>query len=161
MGFSSDDPVGLQSEINVTPLVDVVLVLLIIFMVIAPLTLKGYDVDIPGESTVTVTADQPLEQIVLSIDATLCPMLAPPKVEGLPDDCRIRLNDDTIAAAALAQRVGEIFSKREVSDRVLFLTAQPQLNYEGVMRIVDAAKSGVDGLRIGMVAPRSTTPTRS
>ncbi len=161
MGFSSDDPAGLQSEINVTPLVDVVLVLLIIFMVIAPLTLRGYDVDIPGESTVAVTADQPLEQIVLSIDATLCPILAPPDSAGLPDDCRVRLNDDTIAATALAQRVGEIFSEREVADRVLFLTAQSQLNYEGVMRVVDAAKSGVEGLRIGMVAPKSRTPIQS
>ena len=48
MGFTTNGSGGFQSEINVTPLVDVVLVLLIIFMVIIPLTMRGYDVDIPG-----------------------------------------------------------------------------------------------------------------
>ena len=43
----NDSATGLQSEINVTPLVDVVLVLLIIFMVVVPLLMEGYDVDIP------------------------------------------------------------------------------------------------------------------
>ena len=67
MGASGNDG-QLQSEINVTPLVDVVLVLLIIFMVIVPLTMRGYDVDIPGPAMTVTEQEESLEQVVLGID---------------------------------------------------------------------------------------------
>ena len=139
------------SEINVTPLVDVVLVLLIIFMIIAPVMMQGYDVDIPGETVTTVPRADRVEQIVLTIDLEACPMLEPTESAGLPADCTVRLNDDDVALTDLAARVTETFATREISDRVLFLDAHPRLNYEGVMRILDVAKSGVDDLRIGFV----------
>jgi biopolymer transport protein ExbD len=144
-------PGGLQSEINVTPLVDVVLVLLIIFMVIVPMTLFGYDVDIPGESVSTPPREPSVEQIVLGIDSTDCAVLQPLEVEGLPDHCRVRINDEVVPVTELAARIGEIFATRDVRDRVLFLVADERLNYEAVMRIVDVAKSGVEELRIGLV----------
>ena len=56
MGFTPAGDGGYTSEINVTPLVDVVLVLLIIFMVIVPLTLHGHDVDIPGPAVPSAVA---------------------------------------------------------------------------------------------------------
>ncbi|HXV78037.1 MAG TPA: biopolymer transporter ExbD [Candidatus Polarisedimenticolaceae bacterium] len=142
---------GLQSEINVTPLVDVVLVLLIIFMVIIPLTIRGYDVDIPRASFDVAPPEPRNEQVVLAIDAATCPIVDPPGAAGLPADCVVRLNDDRVGIAELAARVGEIFAQREAEHRVLFLAAQDRLNYEGVMRVIDVAKSGVDGLRIGLV----------
>jgi len=145
---------GLQSEINVTPLVDVVLVLLIIFMVIVPLTLHGYDVDIPGESVVTEPVEQNAEQVVLAIERSDCPVVEPPQTEGLPGDCRVRINDERLPVTELASRVAEIFATREGLDRVLFLAADDRLNYEGVMRIVDVAKSEAEGLRIGLVTER-------
>jgi len=151
MAFNTGGSGDLHSEINVTPLVDVVLVLLIIFMVIVPLTLHGYDVDIPGESVSTPPAEPGEEQIVLGIDPTGCAMLEPPAGEGLAVGCHVRLNDEELPVTDLAARIGEIFAAREATDRVLFLAADDQLNYEGVMRIVDVAKSGVDGLRIGLV----------
>jgi biopolymer transport protein ExbD len=145
---------GLHSEINITPLVDVVLVLLIIFMVIVPLTLHGYDVDIPGESIVTEPVEPSHEQIVLAIDVNDCPVVDPPETEGLPGDCRVRVNDEQLPVTQLAGRVAELFATREGPDRVLFLAAGDPLNYEGVMRIVDVAKSEVEGLRIGLVTER-------
>jgi biopolymer transport protein ExbD len=154
MGMNAGDPGGFRSEINVTPLVDVVLVLLIIFMVIVPLTLHGYDVDIPGEAVTTQQVEQSREQIVLAIDVTDCPVMEPPEIEGLPGNCRVRINDERVAVADLADRVSEIFATREGPDRVLFLAAHEQLNYEGVMRVVDVAKSKAEGLRIGLVTEK-------
>ena len=58
---------SLQSEINITPLVDVVLVLLIIFMVVVPLLMEGYDVDIPRASAEAVPAQAEESQVILSI----------------------------------------------------------------------------------------------
>jgi len=154
MGMSTGSPGGFQSEINVTPLVDVVLVLLIIFIVIVPMTMRGYDVDIPGEASVAASTEPSHEQIVLGIEMNDCPIVDPPDSEGLPSDCRVRINDELVPVTDLADHLGEIFSSRAPSDRVLFLAAQGRLNYEGVMRIVDVAKSSVEGLRIGLVTER-------
>ena len=155
MDVGGDDS-GLNSEINVTPLVDVVLVLLIIFMVIVPLTMRGFDMDIPRPSTAPATAadaERP-EQIVLGIDYTTCPATTPMQQDGLPAGCQVDLNGRYLPVEDLAGQVAATFENRADEDRVLFLRAQDRLNYEAVMRIVDSAKSGVDGLRIGMVTGR-------
>jgi len=87
MQFNSNDSASsLQSEINITPLVDVVLVLLIIFMVVVPLLMEGYDVDIPRASADT-SAQVAESQLILSIGPAGCPMLGPPAGEGVPKDC--------------------------------------------------------------------------
>jgi biopolymer transport protein ExbD len=139
---------SLQSEINITPLVDVVLVLLIIFMVVVPLLLQGYDVDIPKTSAEAVPAQAEEVQVVLSIEPTACRILEPPPGEGLPANCRVNLNKQEIPATDLPARVAEILGGRPADNRVLFLAADDRLNYEGVLRIVDLAKSGVDNLQI-------------
>jgi biopolymer transport protein ExbD len=91
---------------------------------------------------------------VLAMDVTSCPVMEPPETEGLPGSCRVRINDERVAVTDLADRVAEIFATREGPDRVLFLAANERLNYEGVMRIVDVAKSRVEGLRIGLVTEK-------
>ena len=76
MGASvgNNNSAGYTSEINITPLVDVVLVLLIIFMVIVPVMMRGHDVNVPGESTAgPADMDRP-EQIVLYIEEANCPV---------------------------------------------------------------------------------------
>ncbi len=153
MGMGTSKNRSSMSEINVTPLVDVVLVLLIIFMVIAPMAMHGYDLDIPGGSVSTPDEQKVAEQIVLEIDGTSCPVFEPPDSEGLPESCRVRLADESLAVAELAPRISDIFAAREPGERVLFLAVHERLNYEGVMRIVDLAESAVDGLRLGLVAP--------
>jgi biopolymer transport protein TolR len=148
----SDSGSSLQSEINITPLVDVVLVLLIIFMVVVPLLMQGYDVDIPRASAEVQPVEAVESQLVLSIRPTACPITAPPAGEGLPADCQVTLNDEQIPATALSTRVAETLGTRPAEQRVLFLAADDSLNYEGVLRIIDLAKSGVDDLKIEFVA---------
>jgi biopolymer transport protein ExbD len=144
--------VGLQSEINITPLVDVVLVLLIIFMVVVPLLLKGYDVGVPQTSSDALPSQNDDTQIVLSIGPKACAMVQPPAGEGLPADCRVTLADREIPAAELPGSLAQLMGGRATDQRVLFLAADDRLNYEGVLRIVDLAKSGVDDLRIEFVS---------
>ena len=142
----------LQSEINVTPLVDVVLVLLIIFMVVVPLLLQGYDVETPRPSADAAPVQAEELQVILRIDPTACHIVEPPAGEGVPADCRVTLAEREIPAAELPARVAEILGGRPADSRVLFLAADDRLNYEGVLRIVDLAKSSVDGLTIAFIA---------
>jgi biopolymer transport protein TolR len=146
-----DSGSSLQSEINITPLVDVVLVLLIIFMVVVPLLMQGYNVDIPRISADAVPAQAAESRLILSIGPKGCRILEPPASEGLPADCRVTLADHEIPAAELPTRVAEILGGRPSEKRVLFLAADDRLNYEGVLRILDLAKSGVEDLSIEFI----------
>jgi biopolymer transport protein ExbD len=150
----NQDPLGssLQSEINITPLVDVVLVLLIIFMVVVPLLIEGYNVDIPRSSADAVPAQSAELQLVLSIAPTACRILEPPAGEGLPADCQVTLANQKIPVDELPARVAEILGSQPEEKRVLFLAADDRLNYEGVLRIIDLAKSGVEDLQIEFIA---------
>jgi biopolymer transport protein TolR len=142
----------LQSEINITPLVDVVLVLLIIFMVVVPLLIQGYDVDIPRSSADAAPAQSAEAQLVLRVGPAACPILEPPTGEGIPAACSVTLADQKIPAAELPGRVAEMLGGQPAEKRVLFLAADDSLNYEGVLRIIDLAKSGVEDLKIEFIA---------
>ena len=146
-----DSGSNLQSEINITPLVDVVLVLLISFMVVVPLLMQGYDVDIPKTSTNATPAQSEELRLILSISPTTCRILGPSAGEALPADCRVTLGDQKIAATELPARVGETLGSRPPEKRVLFLAADDRLNYEGVLRILDLAKSGVEDLKVEFI----------
>jgi len=146
-----NDRTAYTPEINVTPLVDVVLVLLIIFMLIVPSLTRGYDVDVPEEAVATSTAEERLDQVVLRLDRSTCAIVEPPGPAGLPPGCVVRLGAESVLVADLASRVQTVFADRAPRERLLFLAADEQLNYEGVLRVVDVAQSGVAGLRIGFV----------
>jgi biopolymer transport protein ExbD len=153
MQLNNRDALGsnLQSEINITPLVDVVLVLLIIFMVVVPLLLQGYDVSIPRSSVNTTPAAAEASQVILSINPTACQILKPQAGGKLPADCRVSLDEQEIPVANLPARITEALGGRPADQRVLFLAADDRLNYEAVLQIVDLAKSGVDDLRIEFI----------
>ncbi|MGB7218311.1 MAG: biopolymer transporter ExbD [Vicinamibacterales bacterium] len=151
MQFNRSEGPELQSEINITPLVDVVLVLLIIFMVVVPLLLQGYDVDIPRSAANPTAAQAEELRVILSVRPADCQILERPAGEGLPADCRVTLADREIPAADLPARVAELLGGRPVEKRVLFLAADDRLNYEGILRIVDLAKSSVEDVTIEFV----------
>jgi biopolymer transport protein TolR len=143
MAFSTGRKLGgAMAEINVTPLVDVVLVLLIIFMVTAPLMQRGIDVDLPR--TVSQTADQE-ERIVVSVSK-----------EG-----KIFIGDVQVPMEDLSEYIRKQVGTKE-NQSAIFLRGDKTLRYEVIMQVMDAMKrSGVP--TIGLVTepvPESRTGKR-
>jgi biopolymer transport protein TolR len=152
MAMTTSGGGGYNSDINVTPLVDVVLVLLIIFMVITPLTQMGYDVQIPKENISTVPPDPAAKQVILAIAAKDCPITAPIGGKDLPNTCVVRLNKVPVDLAQLGTRVTELMKNRPATSKILFLAAEESLNYEAVMKVLDLAKAGSEDLQVGIVS---------
>ena len=120
----------LLAEINVTPFVDVMLVLLIIFMVTAPMMMQGVDVNLPRTTTQAIPSEE--ERLVISITAKR----------------DIYLNEYKISLDSLRSKLEAIFQNRP--DRAVFLRADQTLPYGFVMEVMAAVRqSGVK--RIGMV----------
>ena len=120
----------LMSEINVTPFVDVMLVLLIIFMVTAPMMMQGVDVNLPQTSTEPIASEE--ERLVISITAKR----------------EIYLNEYKISVESLQRKMQTIYQNRP--DRSVFLRADQGLPYGFVMEVMAAVRqSGIK--RIGMV----------
>ena len=122
---------GTLAEINIIPLVDVTLVLLLIFMLTAPLMYRGVDVNLPLE---TKSANQQVDpnQIVLDITA----------------DRTITVNKQVIALTALQDFLRTTFEARK--EKTMFIIGDPTLRYAEVVAVIDAAKgAGVD--KVGIV----------
>jgi len=118
------------SEINVTPLVDVVLVLLIIFMVTAPMLQMGIDVNLPKIKAKTVDVTE--EKVVLTVKV---------KEEIFINNYRATLSD-------LKSKLESIFASR--IDREVFMRADDQVPYGFVVKVMaEVRKAGVD--RLGMI----------
>ncbi|MFH1984100.1 MAG: protein TolR [Pseudomonadota bacterium] len=120
----------LMSDINVTPFVDVMLVLLIIFMVTAPMMVQGVDVALPQTTAEALPTQK--ENLIITIDS----------------DGQVYINTYPVALDSLKQKLDSILKGR--SDREVYLRADKQIPYGNVVRVMAAIKdAGVE--KLGMV----------
>jgi biopolymer transport protein TolR len=130
---------GSQGDINVTPLVDVVLVLLIIFMVVTPLLEKNIPVRTPNSEKVEQATEVPPDQLVVYVDK----------------NGEIRINSDKVTPAELSAQLRRKLDMR--ADRVVFIVADDLLRYSTLVSVLDAAKqAGADVLGFATETPEVT-----
>jgi len=133
MGAGGSDK-GLTNEPNVTPMIDVLLVLLIIFMMIIPLSRKAIDVQLPDPTPTKQPPNAKPDQIVLEV---------------LPGPT-FAINKAPVTKEGLGARITEIYKDRP--EKIMFLKGDPEVTYQDVIFAMDQARGG--GVKVIGATPK-------
>jgi biopolymer transport protein ExbD len=125
---------SLSNEINVTPMIDVLLVLLIIFMMVIPMSRKAIDLQLPDPTPDNTNSGPPPSQIVLEV---------------LPGGT-FRINTQPVAKADLQKKLKDIYDGRP--DKIIFVKGDPAVKYSDVISAMDAARGS--GVKVIAMTPK-------
>jgi biopolymer transport protein TolR len=125
---------SLTNDINVTPMIDVLLVLLIIFMLVIPMSRKAIDLQLPDPTPDNTNQGPPPSQIVLEI---------------LPNDV-YKVNSEVVPKAQLPKRLKEIYDPRP--EKIIFVKGDPTVKYENVIWGMDVARGA--GVKVIGATPK-------
>ncbi len=139
MAMASGGSAGLSNEINVTPMIDVLLVLLIIFMAVLPSMRKAIDIQLPDPNPTVQPANANSNQIVLEV---------------LPGD-QFKINGEAQTATTLGARLKDIYENRP--EKIIFVKGVPGDKYSQIIFAMDVARGA--GVKIIGVPPKDTPGT--
>ncbi len=122
MAFGGATGAGVRSDINITPLVDVVLVLLIIFMVATPMLIRDLDLTVPEKADVQVATPTTANQVVVSVTK-----------EG-----QVQINREPIVESQFGEKIHDLMTAR--SEKLVFFDVDDDANYGDAMHLMDVAR---------------------
>ena len=134
MSMSTEGGGSLTNEINVTPMIDVLLVLLIIFMMVVPMARKAIDIQLPDPNPAVAPANAVSQQIVLEV---------------LPNGA-FAVNKEPLNKDNLVKRLKEIYDPRP--DKLIFIKGDPTVKYQDVIFAMDMARQA--GVKVIGVPPK-------
>ena len=135
MSGGGGSPTGsLTNEINVTPMIDVLLVLLIIFMMVIPMSRKAIDLQLPDPTPDNTNQGPPPSQIVMEV---------------LPGNT-FKINSQPVSKADLGRKLKEIYDPRP--EKIIFVKGDPSVKYQDVIAAMDVARGA--GVKVIATVPK-------